>query len=371
MHLQDFRKRFRATRPFTLTRAGWVFILYTIGVGAGAINTGNNLLYLAFGVFLGLIIASGALSDMSLWSLDAETIWPRSVPAGAAAMVPVRVTNRKRLLPSICVTLELAGELRGARVSGRAYLPYLAAGKSLTLHVLVHPESRGWFQARSVRFNTRYPFGLLYKRWTAAEAPAFDGRPDRAGGMFVYPPPRELDRRDRPSATVGAMPAGTSNQRGEGDSVYGLREFRDADSPRRIDWKASAKRPGDARRAWLVRETERDRESEVALNWDAPRMAAFDPARRESAARFGMSLLESYLSEGHRVRFYVTGADGRRARVMAPAGWDGEPEREFLSLWDPGGGDDAAGRYLSPADAAEAAAPAIDVLAAFDAARAA
>src|SRR5688572_6678234 len=105
-----FRHRFRATRPFKLTRAGWVFILYTIGVGAGAINTGNNLLYLAFGVFPGLIIASGTLSDMSLWNLDAEAIWPRSTSAGKAVMVPVRVTNRKRFLPTICVTIDLMTE---------------------------------------------------------------------------------------------------------------------------------------------------------------------------------------------------------------------------------------------------------------------
>ena len=76
-----------------------MFILYTIGVGAGAINTGNNLLYLAFGVFLGLIIASGALSDMSLWSLDADCVWPRSVDAGEPVMIPPRDVSIRRSTP--------------------------------------------------------------------------------------------------------------------------------------------------------------------------------------------------------------------------------------------------------------------------------
>ncbi len=361
----EFRRRFRSTKPFTLTGPGWVFILYTVGVGAGAINTGNNLLYLAFGVFLGLIIASGALSDMSLWSLDADCVWPKSVDAGELAMIPVRVTNRKRFLPSICVTLELTGEMGGTTLVGRAYLGYLAAGQTVTLHAVVRPMARGWFQARSVRFRTRYPFGLLNKRWIALEVPAFSGMLDPTVGLFVFPRAAVLNGSAFPRITGGTDPVGSSDRRGEGDSIYGLRDFRDEDSPRRIDWKASLKRTGQDSRAWLVRETERDREREVAMNWSLPALSALSPAQREAAISHARALLDGYAALGHPVRFYVTGADGRQARVAPPFRDSGDSEREFLAVWDPDGNGEAARSYLSAVPAGGAPTDAIDVVAAF------
>ena len=50
------------TRPIRFTRFGTFYILFTIGVGAAAINTGNNLLYLILGMLLGFIVISGFLS---------------------------------------------------------------------------------------------------------------------------------------------------------------------------------------------------------------------------------------------------------------------------------------------------------------------
>src|ERR1019366_5815306 len=57
------------TRPIRFTRFGTFYILFSIGVGAAAINTGNNLLYLILGILLGFIIISGFLSDSGLWGI--------------------------------------------------------------------------------------------------------------------------------------------------------------------------------------------------------------------------------------------------------------------------------------------------------------
>jgi hypothetical protein len=87
-----FRSRlktlFSSRRPFKLTPGGWVFILYTIGVGAGAINTGNNLLYLVFGVFMGLLLASGVLSDLSLWGLSVDVVFPGGASSSTQRGLP-------------------------------------------------------------------------------------------------------------------------------------------------------------------------------------------------------------------------------------------------------------------------------------------
>src|SRR6185437_805019 len=61
------------TRPIRFTRFGLFYVLFALAVGAAAINTGNNLLYLVLGLLLGFIIVSGFLSDSCLWGL--ETRW--------------------------------------------------------------------------------------------------------------------------------------------------------------------------------------------------------------------------------------------------------------------------------------------------------
>ena len=342
-----FPSRFRARRPFQLTTAGWVFILYTVGVGAGAINTGNNLLYLIFGVFLGLIMASGALSDMSLWGLRAECFWPHAAPAGSPVMIPVRVHNEKRRLPSLCVTVEVSADLRGSQVVGRAYIPYIPAGASLTAHVMLTPAERGWLHVRAVRFQTRYPFGLLKKQWTAVDEPEFQGRINPDAGFFVYPSPLETEVNDRPPSSAGANPVSSDSRRGEGDSTYGLRDYRDTDNPRRIHWKASAKRSAAMARPWLVRETERDRDTEVVLLWDAPALVSLRSADRESAIRYGAGLMEAYAREGHGIRIAVRRANGQVSLVRGSSD-NAEAPWEFLSLWDAEGpAQIAASAYLS------------------------
>src|SRR4051812_50090552 len=59
-------------RPIRFTRFGTFYVLFSIGVGAAAINTGNNLLYLILGILLGFIIISGFLSDSGLWGIQTE-----------------------------------------------------------------------------------------------------------------------------------------------------------------------------------------------------------------------------------------------------------------------------------------------------------
>ena len=46
-------------RFLIFTRFGTTVVLLTIGVGLGAMNTGNNLVYMIFGMMLGFITASG------------------------------------------------------------------------------------------------------------------------------------------------------------------------------------------------------------------------------------------------------------------------------------------------------------------------
>src|SRR5206468_3395868 len=65
--------RWRPPRRLRITREGWFYVLFTLGVGAAAINTGNNLLYLVLGLQLSTIVISGVLSESCLRGLELET----------------------------------------------------------------------------------------------------------------------------------------------------------------------------------------------------------------------------------------------------------------------------------------------------------
>src|SRR5689334_20933575 len=86
------------TRPIRFTRFGTFYVLFALAVGAAAINTGNNLLYLILGLLLGLIVVSGFLSDSCLWGLRTE--WHAS-PAYVGELAVLRVRLSKGWFPAI------------------------------------------------------------------------------------------------------------------------------------------------------------------------------------------------------------------------------------------------------------------------------
>ncbi len=50
------RRSLNPGRVLTVTPLGRVFLMLTLGIGLGALNTGNNLLYLVLGLMLSTIV---------------------------------------------------------------------------------------------------------------------------------------------------------------------------------------------------------------------------------------------------------------------------------------------------------------------------
>ncbi len=319
-----FRRFFRTKRPFKLTGPGWVFILYTIGVGAGAINTGNNLLYLVFGVFLGLLIASGFLSDLSLWGLNVEPRFPVSAVVGSPVSTFLTLTNEKKRLPSLCANVTLEGVLGGQTVQMRVYTPFIAPRDAGTSRAEWTPLRRGRFELQSIRLSTRYPFGLLEKWWRLRlEAASFDS------GVFVTPRLYELDLRNIAFRSSGDDAVRESLERGDGATMLGLRTFAPGDNPRRIHWRASAKRALAAASfstPWLVKEMDKDLKDRVLF---------LCPSVDEAAA------LTADQSE-ELVSFLASAVACCRANNIEPliaiAGVLVVDETAFFSLWQPARG---------------------------------
>ena len=114
---REVRRWFRPPRRLRFTREGKYYVLCTIGIGFGAINTGNNLLYLLLGWMLSLIIASGILSEIALRRITVARRPPSQIFAGRPFLLGVSLENLKRWLPSFCLVVrdrESGRELDGS-----------------------------------------------------------------------------------------------------------------------------------------------------------------------------------------------------------------------------------------------------------------
>jgi len=84
----------RPPRRLKFTQAGRYFTGMTLLVGFGAINTGNNLLYLLLGMTLSLIVVSGMLSEQVINRVTVRHKLPGRLFARHPA--PIEVTARRR-----------------------------------------------------------------------------------------------------------------------------------------------------------------------------------------------------------------------------------------------------------------------------------
>lgn len=279
--------------------------------GFAAINTGNNLLFLGWGLVLSAIVLSGVLSESVIKNLVVAAGALPQARAGELTQLCLRLSNTSRRTPGYAAEVsadvvspdgELAvaapGELR------------LEPGRVRELRAPFVPTRRGRHELRSLRVRTSYPFGFFEKgRRFVPEADAF----------WVMPPRVPVDDLLHEVETAtGEAPA---RRPGPGDDFFGLRPFRVGDDPRRIAHRRSA-RTG----RWVVRESEAAVGGAVLLELVLPRRASSaqvsDDARELAIAALG-SLTEVLLARGRAVGVIAPGlflgaeaGDGQRWRVL-------------------------------------------------------
>lgn len=251
------------------TREGLIFVLLSLAIGAAAVNTGNNILYLIFSVMLGLIVVSGVLSRRMLSGLRAKLDFPSNLFAGVRNVCYVSLSNHKRM-PSLGVRF-FCGDREFPPVS--RYFFYIPA--STTVHgfaPVVFPR-RGMYILHELEVQTRFPFSFFVKirRFFVEQK------------LRVYPQIYHLPDEWLTRFSEGFLLE--SPYRGESHQLLHLREYGPNDSSKKIHWKASAR----AER-FLVKEFQKEQGRDVYIYFDCYPAGKQDSALLDRAASLAASL---------------------------------------------------------------------------------
>ena len=201
------------------TGAGLAFALALLVMLIASINynlsLGYGLVFLLFGVG----VASLFHAFRNLLHLNVASVRADAVFAGDDARFVVVLSNESAV-PRHGLTL-IAG-------NQRATCSALEANRRSEL-VLTRPtHHRGWLELGRLTIETRYPLGLV-RAWSVVSP---------AARCLVYPAPEPSPP---PLPSAGGEHSG-QRTRGDGDDDFaGLRNHRNADSPRHVAWKVFAR----------------------------------------------------------------------------------------------------------------------------------
>ena len=281
-------------RSIRLTADGLRFIVLTIGIGAGAVNTGNNLLYLLFAMMLSLIIVSGVLSERCFKGLDISRRLPSSMCAKEPAAAAFVLQKRKRR--AAVFSLHVEDVVNGTVVNRDVRIPHLAPGSSSIIPYQIVMPRRGRYEFEAIKVSTRFPFGLFVKA----------ARISCPSSVVVYPEMTPL-----PGTLIDElMVLGHENailRRGQGTALHNLRVYQPGDDSRTIHWRTTARRS-----QLIVRETEAEDQRRVTLVLAVPSEADMDADRRahfEHAVSLAASLAVHFTREAYEIRLLVAGQE--------------------------------------------------------------
>ncbi|MBR9989234.1 MAG: DUF58 domain-containing protein [Gemmatimonadetes bacterium] len=223
---------------------------------AGAAFILSTPLALALNALLLALIAADAIALYRLPVPQLERIVPPRLPLGGAVEVPVELRNTAPVSRRVLWTDDPGPGIRHG--DSDVMDTTIAAGGEVRLAATVHAEERGTTYLGDLHMRVLSPLGLLWRR-------VRERRNDR---VTVQPGLREL-RRHRLLALHHRIAPGPRRVRevGEGREFERLREYVRGDDPRRIDWKATARR-GEP----IVRQYEAERSQSIVLALDAGRL---------------------------------------------------------------------------------------------------
>lgn len=268
-----------------------------------------------------LLAAAAACCAAALLAVPLPLLWPFAAAATLALAVLVlgdAVLLRRLPAPRLTRTLPARAFVRraatvGLRVEAPAGAAFtcaladdppadvvaepplfaavaVAGGRAERTYAIV-PQQRGDRPFGEVVALVRSPLGFLRRRHRGASGDELRVYPDTTRLLH----PAALDPR-RVLAALGVKPA---RRRGDGMDFDSLRDYLPGDDPRRVDWRATARRG-----RLVVRQFQHERNHTVLIAVDASRLMAGDVDGRsklDHAVDAGLALAYAALQAGDRV----------------------------------------------------------------------
>ena len=214
-------------RTLQLTQEGFGFIIILFGVGLGAINTGNNLLYLILAMCCSFIAVSGVLSEMSLKKLSVQGEGPAYLYAQEPGSLKIKLTNHKKWEPSYSIRVKVTLSRQPFFLEPEPYFFFIPSEQTVEQPVLLTAQKRGHLKITTCRLATRFPFGFFYKTKTIPLQLE----------MVIFPAIRPVKLPEQ--SETGLEGEGIVQPRG--NELYAIREFQPGDPLSSVHWKSSAK----------------------------------------------------------------------------------------------------------------------------------
>ena len=223
--VRAWRRLWKPPRRLRATPAGRSYLVLTFGVGLGALNTGNNLLYLVLGLQLATIVVSGLLSEQALRRLRVRRVLPESPHARLPFQLGWALSRPVGHGFALSVH-----EMHPGLESAVGRLAWLPPGEERVVRAQATVGRRGPVQLTSVRISTAFPFGLFIKSRDLEVSDELLVLPARV------PAPAEPPA---PASGAGSEQRSLRGPDGGGDLAE-LRELREGEDARRIHWLKSA-----------------------------------------------------------------------------------------------------------------------------------
>ncbi len=232
---------------------GLLYVIVTLFIAIGALNSQNNLLFATLGLAIGGLLASGIVSGAALMGVRVQREPNPPGTAGQPLVLRYTIRNANKFIPVFGLHIEEVVGNPTPHVASPAsptgthpsailrtahsFVIHVGPGESVRASAAVRPTIRGEARSTGVVVWSTFPFGLVRKSVMFPLERTLEIRP------AALPLKRGLLRRLSARAAAGV---GAERTAGTGEEFFGIREYSPGDNPRRIAWRASA-RTGDLR----------------------------------------------------------------------------------------------------------------------------
>jgi len=236
--------------------------------------------WIGFGLLSLLVIADALLRRMRR-PFDAYRDVPGSMALGVANRVTLRIDNHSQRILHVTVADHVPNQIQ---VNGLpAALDVLPQSASEVIYA-AHPQSRGDARFGAIDLRVRSPLGFWDYRYLIPQAETVKVYPNFAAITQL-----ESLRHDQQINQLGIH---LMQRRGQGMDFHQLREYRQGDTSRQIDWKASSRQL-----KVISREYQDERDQDIIFLLDCGRrMRAKDDALSHFDHCLNTLLLVSYVA---------------------------------------------------------------------------